>query len=142
MKTKFKKSKISNLFGKSLLLVCVANVLPATAAVWAQAPAPAAAPAANPNRFLGTITSVGTGVMTVKTDAGVERKVTVPDGIKLQRIAPGEKDLSKAATIQFADLAIGDRVLIRITPDPATDPVTAISIIAIPQADLAQKQQQ
>jgi len=78
----------------------------------------------------------------VKTDAGLERKVTVPDGIKIQRIAPGEKDLSKAAVIQFADLAVGDRVLVRIAPAPTTDPVTAISIIAIPQADLAQKQQQ
>ena len=101
----------------------------------------AQAPASNPNRFMGTIATVAAGSLTVKTDAGVERKVTVPDGIKLQRIAPGEKDLSKAATIQFSDLAVGDRVLVRLAPEPATDPVTAIGIIAIPQADLAQKQQ-
>jgi hypothetical protein len=79
--------------------------------------------------------------LTVKTDAGVEHKVTVPDGIRLQRVAPGAKDLSSAATIQFSDLATGDRVLVRVAPDPATDPLTAISIVAIPQADLAQKQQ-
>ena len=99
-----------------------------------------AAPAAA-SRVVGTITSVGTGLLTVKTDAGVERKVTVPDGIKLQRIAPGERDLSKAATIQFSDLAVGDRVLVRLAPEPTSDPVSAIGIIAIPQADLAQKQQ-
>jgi len=98
-----------------------------------------AAPAAN--RFLGTITATASGTLTVKTDAGVERKVTVPDGIRIQRVAPGAKDLSSAAVIQFSDLAVGDRVLVRIAPDPATDPVTAISIVAIPQADLAQKQQ-
>jgi hypothetical protein len=102
--------------------------------------------AAAANRFVGTITATGTGLLTVKSDAGVARKVTVPDGIKIQRIAPGAKDLSSAAVITFADLSVGDRVLVRITPDPgATAPdsaVTAISIVAIPQADLAQKQQQ
>lgn len=112
--------------------------IPVYGATPAQAPA---APAAS-TRFLGTITAVGSGLITVKTDAGVEHKVTVPDGIKIQRIAPGAKDLSNAATIQFSNLAVGDRVLVRIAPDPATDPVTAISIVAIPQADLAQKQQQ
>jgi len=106
----------------------------------AQAPQ-AAAPAASASRFLGTITAVGTGSLTVKADSGTERKVTVPDGIRLQRVAPGAKDLSSAAVIQFSDLAVGDRVLVRIAPEPATDPVTAISIVAIPQADLAQKQQ-
>jgi len=109
--------------------------------VSATAQTPAAAPTANATRFLGTITAVGTGLLTVKTDAGVERKVTVPDGIRLQRIAPGATNLSNAAVIQFSDLAVGDRVRVVIAPNPATDPVTAISIIAIPQADLAQKQQ-
>jgi hypothetical protein len=105
----------------------------------AAAQAPAAVTA---NRVVGTITAVGSGLLTVKTDAGVERKVTVPDGIKMQRVAPGAKDLSSAATIQFSDLAVGDRVLVRLAPEPTVDPVTAISLVAIPQADLAQKQQQ
>jgi len=100
----------------------------------------AAAPAAS-SRFVGTITAVGSGMLTVKTDAGAERKVTVPDGVKIQKIAPGEKDLSKAAVIQVSDLAVGDRVLVRLAPEPTTDPVTALSLVVIPQADLAQKQQ-
>jgi hypothetical protein len=126
-----------------LLSGCAALLLNLSGIVVAPATAqtPAAVPAANANHFLGTITAVSTGLLTVKTDAGAERKVTVPDGIRLQRVAPGAKDLSNAAVIQFSDLAVGDRVLVRIAPDPATDPVTAISIAAIPQADLAQKQQ-
>jgi len=95
-----------------------------------------------PKPFVGTITASSPGMLTVKTDAGVERKVTVPDGVRLQRVAPGAKDLSSAAIIQFADLAVGDRVLVKIAPQPATDPVTAILIVAIPRADVAQKQQQ
>ena len=107
----------------------------------AQAPVPAASPAGASNRFMGTITATSSGMLTVRTDAGLERKVTVPEGIRLQRIAPGQKDLSNATTIEFGALAVGDRVLVRIAPDPATDPVTALSIVVIPQADLAQKQQ-
>jgi len=122
--------------GCALLLLNVSGVAPFCAPALAQATAPALA-----NRFLGTITAVAPGSITVKTDAGVERKVTVPDGIRLQRVVPGAKDLTSAATIQFSDLAVGDRVLVRIAPEPTTDPVTAISIVAIPQADLAQKQQ-
>jgi hypothetical protein len=122
--------------GCALLLLSFSGI-----GVPAIAQAPAAAPAANAGRFLGTITAVSPGSLTVKTDAGAERKVTVPDGIRLQRVAPGAKDLSSAAVIQFSELAVGDRVLVRIAPEPTTDPVTAISIVAIPQADLAQKQQ-
>jgi hypothetical protein len=129
-------------FGCALILASVSGPGLATIHTYGAAPAQASTAAAPSNRFLGTITSAGSGLITVKTDAGVEHKVTVPDGIKIQRIAPGAKDLSNAATIPFGDLAVGDRVLVRIAPAPATDPVTAISIVAIPQADLAQKQQQ
>jgi hypothetical protein len=137
------KSNLRHFHCHALLLASFFGLASMSVAAFGQAPAaaPAPAPAANANRFMGTITAVAPGALTVKTDAGAERKVTVPQGIRLQRIAPGAKDLSNAATIEFADLAVGDRVLVRIAPDPATDPVTAISIIAIPQADLAQKQQ-
>jgi hypothetical protein len=134
-----KRSQASPIFASTLLLLNLSLLALALQPNQALSQTAAAAPA---NRFLGTITAVAPGLLTVKTDAGVERKVTVPDGISLQRIAPGAKDLSNAATIQFSDLAVGDRVRVRVAPDPATDPVTAISIIAIPQADLAQKQQQ
>jgi len=132
---------IRSFFGCALVLLNVSGV----AALASPAPshgaaAAQAAPAAN--RLVGTVTATGSGVLTVKTDAGVEHKVTVPEGVRIQRIAPGAKDLSNAATIQFSDLAVGDRVLVRLAPEPTTDPVTAISIVAIPQADLAQKQQQ
>jgi hypothetical protein len=122
----------------SLLMLCLCS---APMAFSARVIAQAAAQVPATNRFVGTITALGAGLLTVKTDAGVEHKVTAPDGIKIQRIAPGEKDLSKAAVIQFTDLAVGDRVLVRLAPEPTSDPVTAISLVVIPQADLAQKQQ-
>ncbi len=127
---------------RGLHAVLLPLVFAAVAApIFSQAQPPASASTLNASRLVGTITAVGTGQVTVKTDGDGERKVTVPDGIKMQRIAPGEKDLSKAASIEFKDLAIGDRVLVRLAPDRTSDPVLAISIIAIPQADVAQKQQ-
>jgi hypothetical protein len=138
-----KKNKIGKILGYAFLLLNVSSLalmstpLGALGAEMAQAPA-----AASANHIAGTITAIGSGLLTVKADGGVERKVTVPDGIKMQRVAPGAKDLSSAATIQFSDLAVGDRVLVRLAPEPTADPVTAISVIAISQADLAQKQQQ
>lgn len=138
MQPRFFQSKTAIVLSAALMGLNLTGVVMLSAAAHAQAVTP---PAAAATRFVGTITSVGTGLISVKTDAGVERKVTVPDGIKIQRIAPGEKDLSKAATIQFSELTVGDRVLVRIAPEPTSDPVTAILIVAIPQADLAQKQQ-
>jgi hypothetical protein len=131
------KSRVGSIAGCALLLLtfCV-PCLTSSLVLAAQAPAPAA------NRVVGTVTTIEPGVLTVKVDNNGERKVTVPDGIRIQRVAPGAKDLSSAAAIPFSELAVGDRVLVRIAPEPATDPVTAVSIIAIPQADLAKKQQQ
>ena len=143
MQPKCKKSNfaaLTSVLGCTLTVLNISGLAVVTMPMNAQAAAQT--PAAPANRFLGTITAAGSGLLTVKTDAGVERKVTVPEGVRIQRVAPGAKDLSNAATIQFSDLAVGDRVLVRIAPEPATDPVTAISIVAIPQADLAQKQQQ
>ena len=57
--------------------------------------ASAQAPAAT--RFVGTVTATAAGSLKVKTDAGIEHAVTVPDGIKLQRIAPGAKEIGRAS---------------------------------------------
>jgi Domain of unknown function (DUF5666) len=130
------------LFGSALsgLALSIASIA-TTITIGAATSAAQAAPAPS-NRFLGTITAIAPSLLTVKTDTGLERKVTAPDGILIQRVAPGAKDLSNAATIKFSDLAVGDRVLVRLSPEPSTDPVTAISLVAIPKSDLAQKQQQ
>jgi hypothetical protein len=94
-----------------------------------------------PARFVGSVTAINGNALTVKADAGEERQVMVPSEAILKRIAPGEKDLSKAGTISFGDLAVGDRVLVKLDPDAAGSTARAAQIIAIKQEDLAQKQQ-
>jgi hypothetical protein len=92
-------------------------------------------------RFLGTITAISGTTLTVKTDAGEVHQLDVPATATLKRIAPGEKDLSKAETIQFSDLETGDRVLVKLDPNAAAGTTQAQQIIAVKAADVAQKQQ-
>jgi len=94
-----------------------------------------------PTRFLGTITAISGNILTVKPDTGDVRQVQVPAEAVIKRIAPGEKDLSTAETIQFSDLATGDRVLVKLDPNAPAGTSQASQIIAVKQADVALKQQ-
>ncbi|MGA8043903.1 MAG: hypothetical protein WCA37_13995 [Terracidiphilus sp.] len=93
------------------------------------------------SRFLGTITSVGADTLTVKTDAGEVRQVEVPSSAVLKRIAPGQRDLSSAADIQFSDLQTGDRVLVKLSADASGSTPQAAQIVTIKAADVAEKEQ-
>jgi hypothetical protein len=93
-------------------------------------------------RFLGTITAINGTTLTVRTDTGEAHQVEVPASTQIKRIEPGQKDLSSATTIQFGDLATGDRVLVRIDPSSTGATPQAAMIVAIKQADVAAKQQQ
>ncbi len=136
MKSKM-KIRVSASIAHGLLSVALLITAPLSAhSTYAQAPA---APA--PSRFVGTITDIGGNTLTVKTDGDGDRKVEVPATAALKRIAPGQKDLSTADTIQFTDLAVGDRVLVKLDPNSTADTPQALQIVAIKQADVALKQQ-
>ena len=60
----------------------------------------------------------------------------------MKRLAPGQKDLSAAETIQLTDLATGDRVLVKLDPNATGATPQALQMVAIKQTDIAQKQQQ
>ncbi len=113
----------------SLLLTILAGPLGAGA----QSPAA--------SRFLGAITAISGTTLTVKVDGDGDRQVLVPAEASIKRIAPGEKDLSKAVAIQFSDLASGDRVLVRLDTNAPAGTFQALQIVAVKQEDVAQKQQ-
>jgi hypothetical protein len=94
-----------------------------------------------PSRFVGSITGITANTLTVKTDAGDQHQFDVPAEAVIKRIAPGEKDLTKAETIAFTDLAVGDRVLVKMDVGASAPKPQAAQIIAVKAADLAQKQQ-
>ena len=107
-------------------LAALAIVVPAMAL--AQAP-----------RFIGSVTAISGNALTVKTDAGEQRQVTIPDNANIRRLEPGQK-LSEATAIKVTDLAVGDRVLVQLDPNVST-PVAAM-IVAMKKADVVQKQEQ
>jgi hypothetical protein len=92
-------------------------------------------------RFVGTITAIAGDTLTVKSDAGEIHQVSVPASAAIKQLAPGQKDLSSAQTIQLGDLAIGDRVFVKLDPDTSTTPAKALQVVAMKQTDIAQKQQ-
>jgi hypothetical protein len=114
--------------------VALATAIAACSALAAQGQAAA--------RFMGSITAISGTTLTVKTDAGDQRQVDVPAEASLKRIEPGQKDLSTAATMAFTDLAVGDRVLVKLDPNATGTTPQASLVVAIKQADVAKKQQQ
>ena len=93
-------------------------------------------------RFMGSVTAISGNTLTVKTDAGDQRQVEVPAEATLKRIEPGQKDLNSAATMALSDLAVGDRVLVKLDPNATGATPQASLVVAIKQADVAKKQQQ
>jgi hypothetical protein len=129
---------------KILVSASIPHLAPLIALAALLVAAPLVAPMAGaqaPSLFLGTITAISGATLTVKTDAGDVRQVDVPSTAAILSIAPGQKDLSTAATIQFSDLSSGDRVLVKLDPGAAGPTAQALRVVAIKQADLAQKQE-
>ena len=124
MKLQFANARLDAL--AAVVLVC------ATLAAQGQAAA----------RFMGSITAISGNTLTVKTDAGDQRQVEVPADATLKRIEPGQKDLNSAATMALTDLAVGDRVLVKLDPNATGATPQASLVVAIKQADVAKKQQQ
>ena len=91
--------------------------------------------------YLGSITAISGDTLTVKTDQGDEHHVQVPSTAQLKRIAPGQTDLSKAETIDFSSLALGDRVLVNIDPNATGGTAQAARVIAIKHADVTKMQE-
>ena len=87
--------------------------------------------------YLGSIAAIDGDTLTVKTDAGDVRQVRVPASAILKRIAPGEKDLTKAEPLAYSSLTVGDRVLVTLDPSFTATPPQAARVIAIKQADVA-----
>jgi hypothetical protein len=89
---------------------------------------------------VGVVKSISGNTLVLKSDAGPEITITVADGARLLRLAPGQTDLKSAATITLADLQVGDRMLVRGRSGD-NGAIAASTIVVMKQADVAQKQQ-
>jgi len=117
----------------SLLLPLMAL---STCGLTAQAPSAAPAPAA---RQLGTVTAIAGNSLTLKTDAGQQVVVSVPDGTRILQLAPGSTDLKTAQTIALKDIESGDRVLVTGKAGDNAGTFAAARVILMKSSDIAQK---
>jgi hypothetical protein len=103
-------------------------------------PAQAQGGATTAPKPVGVVKSIDGKTVVLKTDAGPEMTISVADGARLVRLAPGQTDLKSATPITLPDLQVGDRILAR---GQAGDggAVAATLIVVMKQADVAQKQQ-
>ncbi len=131
-----KARKLALAFAASL---SVPALLPGSALAAPVQEAATTAAAAPGSRVSGTVTAIAGNVLTVKDDKGTEAKVTVPDSAKLLQLPAGAKSLSAATPIKVADIAVGDRILAKTAPDGSN--YTASTVVAMKQADIAQKQE-
>ena len=77
--------------------------------------------------------------LTIKTDAGSMVSVSLSDKTTYKKLAPGEKSLTNATDVTFADIAEGDRVMARGNVAADMKSVPALMIVVMTKGDLAKK---
>jgi hypothetical protein len=100
-------------------------------------PGAQASPAAS-DRVLGSVTATTAASVTVHTASSGDITVSLTPQTRLLRAAPGEKSLKDAAPITPGDLAIGDRVLIRLAAGGDAAHPSADILVAMKQGDIQQ----
>ncbi len=130
--------------GLALVLVagCVVNIYGQTPQ---SSPAATQAGDANitPNGVIGEVRSIDAAArqMIVKTDAGSLVTVKLSDKTAYLRLAPGEKTLTNATKVTFADVGEGDRVWARGKVADDHKSVPALAVVVMTKADIAKKQE-
>ena len=123
-------------------LAVTASLANAQATPAATAPAQTGDPNITLNSVIGEVKAIDASArqLTVKTDAGSVVTAIVSDTTTYLRVAPGEKDLTNAAKIAFADVAEGDRVMARGKVSDDKKSVPARALIVMTKGDIAKKQ--
>ncbi len=95
-----------------------------------------------PNGAIGEVKVIDAAghQLIIKTDAGSLLTVTLGDKTVYMRLAPGEKTLTNATKIAFADVGEGDRVWARGKVADDHKSVPAVALIVMNKADIARKQ--
>lgn len=119
-----------------LLLFAIIATLIVTGIGFAQAASPSALAKA-----LGEIKSINGGTLTLASDDGKNLSISLPEGVRVVRIAPGAADLKNATPITTQDLQVGDRVLVRGKASDDAKSIAAATVVVMKQSDVATKQQ-
>lgn len=94
------------------------------------------------NRRIGAVKTIEGATITLTPDSGPDVTVTVLPATRIVRIAPGEKDLKNAASIQLQDIQIGDRILVGGKDSEDNQSLAASSIVVMKRSDLEARHEQ
>jgi hypothetical protein len=125
------------------VMLCTALALPGIH-VLAQAGTSTSATPAPAQRILGSVTAVNGDSVTVHQGGpgGTDVTISITPQTRMVRTVPGATSLKDATPLALSDLAVGDRVLIRPTPQGDAAHPSAAVLIAMKQGDLAQVHEQ
>ena len=98
---------------------------------------------AGAKRVIGAIKAINGNTIDVAPDSGAEETVTVDaTATHIRRIAPGEKDLKNATTLQLQDLQVGDRILVAGKASDDGKSLAASTVVVMKRSDVQAKQEQ
>jgi hypothetical protein len=80
---------------------------------------------------IGAIKTINGNTLTLAPDSGSEVTVTVQSNARILRIAPGEKDLTNATSLQLQELQVGDTIRARGQASDDGKSIAALEIIVI-----------
>ena len=86
---------------------------------------------------IGTIKAINGNALTLTPASGGEVSVTIQPSARILRLAPGEKDLKNATSLQAQDLHSGDTVRVRGTASANGNSISALEVIVITEAAVA-----
>ena len=104
------------------------------AACFVAAQTPNAAP---PNRVVGVVTEIQANNLTLRTDAGAEVRVQLPEDVSVLRVPPGAKDLKSASKISASEITPSDRILVRGRFSDDQKSFQAATVFLMTRSDLA-----
>jgi hypothetical protein len=93
-------------------------------------------------KAVGEIKSINGSSLMLATDDGKSESVSLPENVRVVRIAPGATDLKNATAITTQDLQVGDRVLVQGKPSEDGKSMMALRVVVMKQSDVSAKQQQ
>jgi hypothetical protein len=92
-------------------------------------------------KVVGTVKAINGNSIILTTDSGTEMTVVLADSTRILQATPGQIDLKSAASIQAADIHVGDRIL-ALGPNGEGNSTLVSTIVVMKQSDIANKQQQ
>ena len=122
--------------GRLLFLASLATTLLA-----ATLPCPAQQAAAGASaRQIGAVKEIKEKTIVLVTDAGAQIDVAVQETARLLRTDPGQTDLKAATAIEFREIQVGDRILVRGKASEDGKVLAASMVVAIKKEAIEQKQ--